>query len=114
MAQAFRHCAAPHCTALVLRGYCDIHRRQREMRRGSSNARGYTRQWGRVRDAFLARHPLCVQCEREGRAEAARVVDHIVPHRGDQRLFWDENNWQQLCKRHHDVKTSTVDHGFGR
>ncbi|MHA6731654.1 hypothetical protein [Devosia sp. A369] len=21
------------------------------------------------------------------------VVDHIVPHRGDQRLFWDRANW---------------------
>jgi predicted ATPase len=23
----------------------------------------------------------------------ATVVDHVMPHRGDQRLFWDEANW---------------------
>lgn len=42
---------------------------------------------------------------------AADVVDHIVPHRGDQSLFWDESNWQALCKRHHDIKTSTEERG---
>ena len=33
------------------------------------------------------------------------LVDHIVPHRGDQALFWDEQNWQPLCKSCHDKKT---------
>lgn len=33
----------------------------------------------------------------------ATVVDHIVPHRGDPVLFWDERNWQPLCKRCHDA-----------
>jgi 5-methylcytosine-specific restriction protein A len=36
----------------------------------------------------------------------ATVVDHIVPHRGDQRLFWDEANWAALCKPCHDAKTA--------
>ena len=31
----------------------------------------------------------------------AGVVDHITPHRGDMRLFWDEGNWQSLCNPHH-------------
>jgi 5-methylcytosine-specific restriction protein A len=39
----------------------------------------------------------------------ATVVDHIIPHRGNQRLFWDQNNWQALCKRHHDLKTGNED-----
>lgn len=39
----------------------------------------------------------------------ATVVDHIVPHRGDDRLFWDEENWQALCKNCHDSKTMTED-----
>ncbi len=30
------------------------------------------------------------------------VVDHIVPHRGDERLFWDESNLQTVAKRWHD------------
>ena len=37
----------------------------------------------------------------------ATVVDHIIPHRGDKRLFWDEKNWQPLCKDCHDRKTGT-------
>jgi 5-methylcytosine-specific restriction endonuclease McrA len=32
----------------------------------------------------------------------AVIVDHIVPHRGDQGLFWDTSNWQSLCKKCHD------------
>lgn len=40
---------------------------------------------------------------------AATVVDHIIPHRGDQKLFWDRSNWQALCKSCHDSKTMTED-----
>ena len=61
---------------------------------------------------FLVKHPLCVECEKEGRYVRATVVDHIVPHRGDQTLFWDEDNWQSLCKRHHDTKTATSDRNY--
>lgn len=63
---------------------------------------------------FLAQNPLCAACAKVGRAEVAEVVDHIVPHKGDQRLFWDENNWQSLSKRCHDIKTAKDDGGFGR
>ena len=44
----------------------------------------------------------------------ATVVDHIIPHKGDQKLFWDTRNWQPLCKPCHDKKTATEDGGFGR
>ena len=36
----------------------------------------------------------------------AAVVDHVLPHRGDWSLFWDESNWQPLCKPCHDAKTA--------
>lgn len=39
----------------------------------------------------------------------ATVVDHIKPHRGDQKLFWDRGNWQALCKSCHDNKTLKED-----
>lgn len=42
-------------------------------------------------------------CELDGRIMAATVVDHIVPHKGDQQLFWDQSNWQPLCERHHNA-----------
>jgi 5-methylcytosine-specific restriction protein A len=35
------------------------------------------------------------------------VVDHVIPHKGDRALFWDEaNNWQALCARCHALKTN--------
>jgi 5-methylcytosine-specific restriction protein A len=30
------------------------------------------------------------------------VCDHIKPHRGDERLFWEETNLQTLLKSRHD------------
>lgn len=68
----------------------------------SSTQRGYGYAWQKARAGHLRSHPLCVYCEREGRVTAATVVDHRVPHRGDQVLFWDQSNWQSMCKPHHD------------
>lgn len=63
--------------------------------------RGYGYKWQKAREQFLCEHPLCVMCQAQGRVEAATVVDHITPHRGDQSLFWDRSNWSPLCTRHH-------------
>jgi len=72
---------------------------------GSSTARGYGYRWQQARERFLKKHPLCRHCQQQGNLTPATVVDHITPHKGDQQLFWDEANWQPLCKPHHDVKT---------
>jgi len=56
----------------------------------------------KARLVFLAANPLCVFCARVGRVEAATVVDHKIPHKGDYKLFWDRDNWQGLCKQCHD------------
>ena len=45
----------------------------------------------------------------EVKAWEETVVDHIRPHRGDPVLFWDEKNWQSLCKSCHDKKTWNED-----
>lgn len=71
----------------------------------SSRERGYTWQWEKARAVFLRQRPLCAECERSGFVTPANVVDHIVPHRGNQALFWDEMNWQSLCRPCHDYKT---------
>jgi len=69
----------------------------------------YDERWKAARLAFLQRHPLCVECQRGGRLNAFDpitnprfVVDHIRPHRGCRELFWDQRNWQVLCKPCHD------------
>lgn len=82
--------------------------------RPSPALRGYDGRWRRASKAFLRAHPLCVRCEAEGRLTGATVVDHVVPHKGDPDLFWNQGNWQSLCKRHHDRKTATEDGGLGR
>lgn len=73
-----------------------------DAQRGTAHARGYNYKWQVARLSWLRKHPLCVMCEREGHVILADVVDHIVAHRGDPKLFWDsENNWQSLCFHHH-------------
>ncbi len=48
-------------------------------------------------------------CAKAGRVTAATVVDHIKPHRGDQKLFWDTANWQALCKPCHDSHKQQIE-----
>ena len=65
---------------------------------------------GSVREgSSVESNPFCVKCYEEGHITMATVVDHIKPHRGDQKLFWDRSNWQPLCEHHHNVKTMTED-----
>ena len=76
--------------------------------------RGYGGRWQRLSRQFL-RQPenvLCRMCAKEGRTVQAQVVDHIVPHRGDQALFWDPANWQPLCKPHHSRDKQAEERGW--
>jgi 5-methylcytosine-specific restriction enzyme A len=70
--------------------------------RESASKRGYNSQWYKARKAYLKEHCLCVECLKFGHITAANVVDHIKPHRGNNVLFWDMNNWQALCAPCHD------------
>lgn len=107
-------CKHPGCARLVPYGrvYCDEHTPAHRGDGRSTKEKGYTRRWQKARDRFLKAHPLCVRCLKDGQLTPATVVDHIIPHRGDQGLFWDENNWQALCKPCHDKKTMTEDRLF--
>ena len=104
-----RPCRYPGCPNLCESGtYCPEHSAESPDRlRGSATERGYDAKWRRARKRFLQRHPLCANCLSQGIVTPATVVDHIVPHRGDHRLFWDEQNWQPLCKACHDRKTGS-------
>ena len=69
--------------------------------------------WLAERRLFLARHPLCAECQRRDRLTPANTVDHVVPHRGDPERFWDQDGWQALCASCHSRKTAAEDGGFG-
>jgi len=94
--------------------YCVQHqgkRRVADVARGTAAQRGYDSKWQRARLEFLRVNPLCGYCLSAGHVVAANVVDHITPHKGDNRLMWSRSNWQALCKPCHDRKTATVDRG---
>jgi len=103
----YRPCPHPGCGVLTLNGRCDAHRRDRiwYRDRGSATSQLYDKRWERARLSFLRRHPLCACARCEGKAVAASVVDHIIPHEGDLARFWDEQNWQSMAKPCHDRKT---------
>ena len=86
--------------------YCDKHAPLHVVCRPSAGKRGYGSKWQKVRKKYLETHPLCVACVKEGRYVKATDVDHVIPHRGDQKLFWDQSNWQALCHSCHSKKTA--------
>ena len=88
-----------------------------DQQRGNANERGYGNAWRKAREGYLRSHPLCEcpDCDAgRKRVTPATVVDHRVPHRGDQVLFWDRNNWQAMSKPCHDRKTATQDSSWAR
>ena len=104
-------CKQSNCPNLVAYGnkYCEQHQSLHQLDAKSTSEKGYTYRWNKARLRYLKVHPLCVRCQAKGKLTKATVVDHIIPHRGDQKLFWDESNWQALCKSCHDRKTKTED-----
>jgi 5-methylcytosine-specific restriction protein A len=122
MAALTQHpCAAPGCAELLPAGgpsYCRAHARRRDHYRGSQRARGYTWRWEQRRALFLQLYPLCgmrpggrppvsSSCWEARRVTPATVVDHVIPHKGDAALMWNEvENWQALCARCHGLKTN--------
>lgn len=73
-----------------------------ELRRGSARERGYTTAWDKAAKGHLDRSPLCVYCAmgawgQPPRVTAARLVDHLIPHKGDQAIFWNKRDWVSSC-----------------
>ena len=104
--RAHRECCRPRCPNYAVDGgYCAAHRRHdREVISGpkGANLRPQNRRFQRQRHSFLMRHPMCAMC----RIAPASILDHIVPHRGDFALFWNQRNWQSLCITCHGRKTA--------
>lgn len=110
MPSAFvRPCSFPGCRQYAVKGscYCAEHKRTMNYDGRSRHKLGYTNTWLKARKAFLIAHPLCVECAKLGKTTPATEVDHIIPHKGNKTLFWNEKNWQPLCKSCHSKKTFT-------
>lgn len=112
MNKPMRPCNHPGCRTLTATGWCQAHKPK--PKRGESVAwHGLysTRMWQELRGQQLLREPFCQNpgcraIRARGKPERASAVDHIVPHRGDRKLFADQKNLQSLCKPCHDRKTA--------
>lgn len=114
MKQLMKPCAHGGCGNLVAVGgsrFCEIHQSDNKENRPNSYRRGYDRRWSNTSKNYLASHPFCAECERQGVKTLATEVDHIVPHCGNKELFWDPTNWQSLCHSCHSEKTVKEDNG---
>jgi len=69
-----------------------------DRKRPNAAERGYDTRWQKARAGYLLKHPRCAM---PGCDNPATVVDHRIPHRGDQKRFWDRANWQPLCDHCH-------------
>jgi hypothetical protein len=60
--------------------------------------------WRNYRYKYLAINPTCYACG--GKSE---VIDHVEAHRGDEKLFWKEDNLIPLCHKCHNTATALFD-----
>lgn len=63
--------------------------------------------WRKYCARFLALNPKCYAC-----GERATVVDHLVPHKGDEKLFKATDNHIPLCERDHNTVTGKFDYRY--
>ena len=101
-----RGCSSPGCRARAVSGssYCEEHKKLHEKNyerytRGYDPNKRYGRAWKRIRDRYVAEHPLCEMCLMDGRYTPVQEVHHIVPlSRGGTH---DSSNLMSLCRSCH-------------
>jgi 5-methylcytosine-specific restriction protein A len=99
-------CKYPGCPVQTPNTYCDRHRPNTGQNKPDYHKLYKRKRWRRARERYLNEHPFCKHCKKEGRLRSATVVDHIKPHRGNKKLFWDRSNWQSLCTQCHNKKSA--------
>lgn len=83
------------------------------MRRDKKAYKRYqSKRWKVFREIYLAENPLCKNFD--DCHNFAEHVDHIKRIESEEdKLFYDENNLQALCRSCHSKKTAMEDGGFG-
>ena len=56
----------------------------------------HTARWSRLSRRYRTMHPLCAECQRNGRIEPATCVDHIIPGQKDKKLI---EQWRKTHNR---------------
>ncbi|GHV44273.1 HNH endonuclease [Clostridia bacterium] len=99
-----RYCSRSGCTTLIDAGqtYCAEHLREYNQSRREVVAH-YDRRWRNISAAYLAKHPLCADCQKAGRLTPATETHHIIPvaDGGSD----NDANLMGLCKSCHSRRT---------
>ena len=104
-----RPCSYPGCPRLTDGRFCEKHaklesRRYEKYDRDPATRKRYGRAWKRVRERYIAAHPLCEKCRERGKLTPAQEVHHLLPlSRGGTH---DESNLMALCKPCHSEITA--------
>lgn len=74
-----------------------------------------SKQWKAIRAKRLYKEPFCRTCTLLNKQTRAWIVDHVIPHKGDTKLFYDYANTQSLCETcHNSLKQSEEVRGFAK
>lgn len=97
-------CKYPGCPNLTDGTYCEQHRKlmarnYEKYQRAPDTRKKYGHEWRRIRNRYVAKHPLCERCLKKGRITPVEEVHHILPvNRGGTN---EESNLMSVCKRCH-------------
>jgi 5-methylcytosine-specific restriction protein A len=111
-------CAAPGCGAIVERGRCDAHKRERwkryeEVRPERDRAFYNSPAWRAARRAVILAEPVCRDCRDAGRVTVAVQVDHIQRWQ-DGGAPLDPANLRPLCLSCHSRRTLADSRAAGK
>jgi 5-methylcytosine-specific restriction protein A len=104
-------CGEPGCNKLIeiTERYCEEHKK--EPRKPFENAIRFNQQlyntnrWRKLKSEHLKEHPYCCKCG-ISKNEISLQVHHIIPPRGNEELFFDENNLTSICPVCHKIITT--------
>ena len=100
-----RPCAYPGCCLLAEHEqYCAEHKKAKDKHynqyeRDPASSKRYGRSWKRIRDTYIKAHPLCEECQKQGKLTPAEEVHHKLPIKKDGSHSRD--NLMSLCRSCH-------------
>ena len=102
-------CAYHGCPVLTKDRFCPEHKKRvdkqyERYQRDPETRKRYGQAWRRIRAAYIAAHPLCEVCEKEGRLTPVEEVHHIVPLANGG--THDPDNLLSVCLRCHSSITA--------